>query len=76
MMTWGHIHDCQNNIEGSHFVDCSFPIFDFDGVLPVSQDDNFPRPCLFVSQVHVLSLDAYYEGVDCYITPKDVNSGE
>lgn len=60
-----HIHDCQNDIEVCHFFDCSFPIFDFDGILPISEDDDFPRPCLFISEVNVLSFDTHYESVDC-----------
>lgn len=62
----GNEHNSQTNVERLHFIDCCFPVFDFDGAFAVCHKYDFASPSFLIAEVYCLCLDAYYEGIDCW----------
>lgn len=58
-------HDCQAYAQRVHFLNSSFPVFDFDGTLSVCDDDDLSSPSLLRGKILCLGLNTHNQGIDC-----------
>lgn len=59
-----HIHDGQRDIERVHFLDCCFPVFDFNGTFTICDNDNLSCPGFLTCKVSTLGLDTDNQGIN------------